>query len=238
MSKRKLQKQGYAGMLAQLHNWIDGLSPSDTAKTTWSDYANTHSYSSDEERAKHNFIKEFMGQTQPEFVIDLGCNTGEYSETALEAGAEYVVGYDYDLNALDQAYDRAKEKQLNFLPLYIDAANPSPNQGWREKERKGFAERMDADAIIALALEHHLAIGRNIALDDLVEWLVSLAPRGIIEFVQKTDPMIQQMLALREDIFPDYTEDNFKAALGKNAEIVKREVISSTKRCLYWFERS
>ena len=238
LNKMNLQKQGYTGMLAQLHNWIDGLSPSDTTKTTWSDYATTHSYSNDEEKAKHNFIKEFVDQTQPEFVIDLGCNTGEYSETALEAGAKYIVGYDYDLNALDQAYNRAKDKQLKFLPLYLDAANPSPNQGWREKERKGFTERINADAIIALALEHHLAIGRNIALDDLVEWLVSLAPKGIIEFVQKSDPMIQKMLALREDIFSDYTEDNFKSALEKNARIVKREVISSTNRSLYWFERS
>ena len=237
LNDMKLYKAGYAGMLEQLYNWISGLTPLGISKTTWSDYVNTHSYSSDEESAKHSFIKEFISQTKPGTLIDLGCNTGEYSESAIEAGAKFVIGYDFDPNALDKAYNRAKNKKLNFLPLHMDAANPSPGQGWREKERKGFTERVKADAMIALAFEHHLAIGRNINLDDLIAWLVSLAPKGIIEFVQKSDPMIQTMLSMREDIFYEYTEENFISILEKVARIIKKETISSTGRSLIWFER-
>ena len=50
---------------------------------------------------------------------------------------------------------------------------------------------------------NHLAIGRNIPLPQVVAWLCGLAPRGVIEFVRKDDPTVQQMLSLREDIFPD-----------------------------------
>ena len=233
----KLHKAGYAGILEQLSNWIRGLTPLGISKTTWSDYVNTHSYSTSEENSKHSFIKEFTAQTQPEILFDFGCNTGEYSESAIEAGAKFVIGYDFDPNALDKAYQRAKNKKLNFLPLYLDAANPSPGQGWLGKERKSFTERGKADAIIALAFEHHLTIGRNIDLEDLIKWLVSIAPRGIIEFVQKTDPMIQTMLSMREDIFYDYTEENFESILEKNARIVKKETISANGRRLYWFDR-
>ncbi|NIQ16594.1 MAG: class I SAM-dependent methyltransferase, partial [Candidatus Dadabacteria bacterium] len=59
---------------------------------------------------KHNFIREFIEKTKPEFVIDMGCNTGEYSETALLSGAERVLGFDYDQGALELAYERAKNK--------------------------------------------------------------------------------------------------------------------------------
>jgi len=61
-----------------------------------------------------------------------------------------------------------------------------------------------ADAILALAFVHHLVIGCNIPLAEVVKWLVGLAPRGVIEFVPKSDPMVQQLFAFREDIFSDY----------------------------------
>ena len=60
--------------------------------------------------------------------------------------------------------------------------------------------RRNADAVIALAIVHHLAIGRNIPLPFVVEWLVGLAPRGVVEFVPKSDLMVQRMLRLRRDI--------------------------------------
>ena len=38
----------------------------------------------------------------------------------------------------------------------------------------------------------------------------NFAPRGIIEFVPKEDETIKKMLQLREDIFIDYNENNFR----------------------------
>jgi ribosomal protein L11 methylase PrmA len=171
-------------------------------------------------------------------LIDLGCNTGDYSVAALEGGAEYIIGFDFDQTAVDIAFSRSKQDNLNFLPLWLDAANPSPNQGWRQSERRGFAERANADALIALAFEHHLAIGRNVPLVDVVNWLVSLAPVGIIEFVPKADSTVQKMLALREDIFPDYNEAAFEAAIQRKAKIVGKQVISESGRTLYRYDRT
>ena len=61
-------------------------------------------------------------------VWDLGCNTGHYSQVALEAGADYVVGFDFDQGAVDKAEQRAAECDLRFLPLVLDATNPTPSQ--------------------------------------------------------------------------------------------------------------
>src|SRR3546814_20200171 len=81
------------------------------------------------------------------------------------------------------------------------------------------------------------SIGRNLPLDQVVDWLIGLAPSGVIEFVQKTDSTVQQMLALREDIFAGYTEPAFTAAIEKRARIVRSETISGEGRCLFWYDR-
>ena len=224
-------------MLTQLRHWIAGLQPLDREKSLWNDYAETNSYRSEESQAKRRFVADFAAATKPGLLFDLGCNTGVYSQAALEAGARRVIGFDFDRGALDQAFARAKQRKLDFLPLHLDAANPSPDQGWRQQERAGFARRARADAIVALAFEHHLAIGRNLPLDQVVDWLIGLAPTGVIEFVQKTDSTVQQMLALREDIFDDYAEAAFTAAIEKRARIVRSQTISGEGRCLFWYDR-
>ena len=50
-------------------------------------------------------------------VLDLGCNNGEYSKLAINSGCERVIGLDYDLNAIDEAYLTSKKEKLNFLPF-------------------------------------------------------------------------------------------------------------------------
>ena len=237
LSSRGLSRYGYIGILEQLRNWIAKLRPLDIGKSTWGDYQDTHTYDDDETRAKRAFVAEFIEKTQPRHVGDFGCNTGAFSELACQAGAELVVGFEYDPIALERAYQRAVTNDLNFMPLFLDAANPSPAQGWRQTERQGLAERVQFDAIMALAFEHHLAIGRNIPLVEVVGWLVAFAPRGIIEFVHKSDSTIQQMLARREDIFPDYSRSEFEQALCKVARIEQAREITKEGRTLFWYER-
>ena len=234
---RRLPRNGYRGLLMQLRNWIARLQPADTAKTVWEDYATTNTYAGDEAAEKAKFVRDFVADIKPETLVDMGCNTGDYSVAALEGGAAGVVGFDFDQNAIDGAFLRAERGDLNFLPLWLDAANPSPDQGWRQSERSGFCERFKADALIALAFEHHLAIGRNIPLGEVVDWLIGLAPAGILEFVPKSDSTVQKMLALREDIFPAYTEEAFALAIERNARIVSKAVVSSEGRTLFRYQR-
>ncbi|MDH5411238.1 MAG: class I SAM-dependent methyltransferase, partial [Alphaproteobacteria bacterium] len=121
--------------------------------------------------------------------------------------------------------------------LFLDATNPSPDQGWKQRERDGLAGRQNADALLALALVHHLAIGRNVPLPDVVDWLVDMAPQGVVEFVPKNDSMIQRMLMLREDVFDDYGYDQFSSHLKTRARIVREQQVSQSGRMLVWYER-
>ena len=232
-----LSQSAYRGMLTSLRSWIAGMTPRGGAVTTWADYAAHNTYLPEEAARKAGLITDFVRRHGLARVIDLGCNSGDYSVAALEGGAAEVIGFDFDQTAIDRAQDRARSLKLNFLPLWLDAANPSPDQGWRQAEREGLAARAKADGVLALAFEHHLAIGKNVPLDQVVDWLVDFAPRGIIEFVPKSDPTVQVMLALRADIFADYSEERFRAALERRAKIVNTTIVSESGRVLYEYSR-
>jgi len=225
-------------LLKKLHGWISSLQPLDGEITVWQDYAEFHNYSSEEKEIKKQFIVDFVQHNKPKLVWDIGCNTGAWGAEALGNGAEYVVGFDSDQGALEKTFSRARDEKLLLQPLLMDAANPSPNQGWMGCERAGLHARASADAVLALALIHHLVIGRNIPFSQVLDWILGLAPTGIIEFVPKSDSNAQVLLHLREDIFPDYTEEYFLSYMAQKAEIIRTQVVPSSRRILVWYARS
>jgi ribosomal protein L11 methylase PrmA len=238
IKKARLPKRSFQTMLQGLRRWIARLEPAEGVKTVWADYARTHSYSDAQVEAKKRFVHDFASKVEPAVLWDLGCNTGDYSKTALDAGAKTVIGFDFDQNALDTAFDRSRTEDLSFLPLFLDAANPSPSQGWAAQERSGLMERSNAQGLLALAFVHHLAIARNIPLPAVIAWIVALAPQGVIEFVPKEDPMVQELLRYRKDIFVDYTEAAFFKHLSTCAALVQSERVSDSGRVLAWYSRS
>ena len=237
IKRSSFPKKSYHGFIDHLRNWIAGIKPLKTKKSTWEEYNLSRTYQQGEVDHKRSVISGFVSESRPRMVWDFGCNDGEFLSVALKAGAETAVGFDADHGALEKAYSKAKALNLNILPLYQDAANPSAGQGWLNEEREPIKKRGNPDAVFALAFIHHLAIRRNIPLQEIVGWLVDIAPQGIIEFVQKSDPTIQRMMSLKGDMYPDYNEIFFRKSLESVARIVGSEKISETNRKLYIFQR-
>ena len=233
---KKLKKSYYLSILTNLVNFIDGLKPKKET-SVWGEYSRDNTYNDLEKKNKYEFISNYFNKNKSNRVLDLGCNNGEYSKLAIQSGCKSVVGLDYDLNAIDEAYLISKKERLNFLPLYFDVSNPSSDIGWYQKERKGFKKRLNFDFVLALAFEHHLAIAKNIPLEDVINWITSLAPKGIIEFVPKNDVTIQSMLKLKGDIFPNYNLENFKNFLSKKTKITSEKIVSKSGRTLFSFEK-
>lgn len=231
MHLKSLKPEAYLGILTSVRNFIAKLEPK-TKSSTWNDYEQTQTYDERELADKCSFVEKFVTAAKPGFLYDLGCNTGSYCMLADRAGASHVIGYDYDPVSIDIAYNRL-QSSASILPLVMDATNPSPAMGWRQSERPGFNERIAADAFIALAFVHHLCIGRNIPIDSVVDWLATTAGCGVVEFVPKEDPMVQVMLATREDIFGDYSKENFEKSLQRRFTIEESTVVSKSGRTLY-----
>lgn len=232
--KRPLPKTAYVNLVRGLREWIQSMSGI-AGTSVWKDYASANTYANEEREAKRRIVADFVSRHQPRRLIDLGCNSGDYSEVALAAGAKEVVGFDADRGALVAACQRSKSLP-GFLPLYMDATNPSPEQGWLERERQAFSRRFGSDAVIALAFAHHLAVGRNTPVDETLAWIVQLAPVGLIEFVEPDDPTVQKMLRLRDGPLPEWGRERFEEALGGRAKIVGSTVVSGAGRRLYEYK--
>jgi ribosomal protein L11 methylase PrmA len=234
----RLSKTALENNLRSMRGLVGGLEPPSAQRSPWQDYEQTAQYTASERAAKAEFVAKVVESARPDMVWDLGCNAGEYSELALASGARGVVGLEPDPGAVNAAYHRAVTKGLNLLPLSVDLGNPPPSQGWRQRERVGLAERSNADLVLCLALLHHLVLGRNFPLSDVVDWIVSLAPRSVIEFVPRSDPMAQQLLALKPAIAPDYELDTVRAMLGSRARIEREQVVTASGRVLFALART
>ena len=236
-SAGKLPLESYRKMLRGLRDWIVSLEPLKTSKSTWQDYSKDNSYQAEETLKKASFIHDFAASHRPKQVWDFGCNVGAFARAALQGGAGYVVGFDFDQGALDECYRRASADKLPIQSIVMDMANVSPNQGWMGVEREGLDARRSADAVIALAVVHHLIITRNIPFGEFLDWLVDLAPCGVIEFVPKQDPMVRQLLALREDIFDSYNVEFFKERIARRAKIERVCMLKENGRMLLSYVR-
>jgi cyclopropane fatty-acyl-phospholipid synthase-like methyltransferase len=211
---------------------VRGLSWRPTG-TEWADYTSDTNYSDTASRSKRGMIEAYLGGLGAHTVWDLGANTGEYSRVATKSGAE-VVSFDVDPAAVEQNYRRVRaEGEARVLPLLLDLTNPSPAQGWAGHERLSLEERGPADAILALALIHHLAIGHNLPLERVAAYLSRLGRLLIIEFVPKSDSQVHRLLLSRPDIFPGYTKEGFEAAFSRHYTIRAMAQIEDSGRWLY-----
>ena len=141
----------------------------------WSDYDRTHSYDAVESERKADFVRKAAATRRWRLAWDLGCNTGTYSRI-VAAHADYVVAMDGDPMAIEHLYQRERTESgsKSLLPLVVNLADASPNQGWLGTERKGLAERGRPELTLCLALIHHVVITANIPLEGFIDWLAHL----------------------------------------------------------------
>jgi hypothetical protein len=200
----------------------------------WKNYQTTSTYTDAERELKAGFVERALQGRDARLVFDLGGNDGTYSRVAARH-AELVVCADGDDLVLDGLYrSLQREGDRRVLPAYLDLADPSPGLGWRGRERAGFFDRARPDAVLALALLHHLAITGNVPLPELVDWLGGLGARLVVEFVDPTDPMADRLLANKPpSMHGDYRRELFEQLLEARFEVVERQQLPSGTRTLY-----
>jgi ribosomal protein L11 methylase PrmA len=219
-------------LVQNLKSAVRGLSWK-PAGTEWAEYTSDNNYSDAASRSKRALVVQHLTGSAARMVWDLGANTGEYSRAAREV-APQVISFDVDPAAVERNYQRVRaESETGILPLLLDLTNPSPAQGWAGRERLSLADRGPADALLALALIHHLAIGHNLPLDRIANYLSRLGRMLIIEFVPKSDSQVKRLLLSRPDIFPSYTKEGFEAAFSREYDITATTRVEDSERWLY-----
>jgi ribosomal protein L11 methylase PrmA len=178
-------------------------------------------------------LHEFLDQTKPAQVWDLGANTGLFSRIAAEKGAD-TIAFELDPVCVELTYIQCLAEGDSFvLPLFQDLTNPSPGIGWENCERASLAERGPADTVLALALIHHLVIANNVPFEGVARYFASLCRYLIIEFVPKEDEQVQRLLAFREDIFPQYKRQEFEKVFSRYFRIEEAVKLQDSERSIY-----
>ena len=226
------------GLIDSLESTVSSLSW--TPEGDWAKYYSDTNYSDESFENKKSLVAEMLKAADPETVWDLGANTGPFSRLAANTGAKpWTLSVDLDPAAVETNYHLCqRQNEQNVLPLVGDLANPSADLGWAGEERQSLASRGPADAVLALALIHHLAIGNNTPLEKVAAYFANLGKQLVIELVPKGDSQVERMLASREDIFDRYDQTGFESSFSRFFSIERREPIPGTKRTLYLMRRA
>ena len=231
-----VSRRGLEGLVDGLTAVVRGLHwrPSGTQ---WADYQHNHAYASETLAAKRALVEARLSATGAQTVWDMGANTGEFSRLAAATGAQ-VIAWDADPAAVELNYRQVtSRRETSILPLVLDLTNPSPPLGWDLRERMSLAERGPADAVLALALVHHLAIGNNLPFERIAEGFARLGRILIVEYVPKQDPQAQRLLRSREDVFQRYDQATFERAFETCFRLIARDELPGSERVIYAMAR-
>ncbi len=236
-SKRasRMTKRAMLGLVDSLESCVAGLKWRPKG-TEWADYYSDDSYVPEALDDKKRLVGRYLDMVGPRTVWDLGANTGVFSRIASEKGAR-TVSFDIDPACVELNYlESVKRGETEILPLTLDLANPSPRIGWANEERMSLTDRGPADTVMALALIHHLAISNNVPLGRIADFLGGICTSLIIEFVPKTDAKVRKLLATREDVFPNYTQQAFEEEFSKFFSIRASDRVIQSERTMYLME--
>ena len=238
LDAKSFSRGSLLGMINDLERLIKKIEW-DPKGTQWEAYyeEENNNYNDVSFRHKAELVKNYLTEVKPKTIWDMGANTGHFSRIGVDVGAN-VMAFDIDYGALEKNYrDVVKSKEKKLLPLFCDLTNPTPATGWENKERLSLFQRGPADAVLALALIHHLAIPHNVPFSYLASCFSQLGNYLVVEFIDKTDSQVQILLANRKDIFSEYSKEHFEKAFADFFTIRHAVAIKGSKRILYLMEK-
>lgn len=223
-------------LFKRLRRILDDLEPTRGKSSAWSDYiTSNNNYSELHFRGKTTFVEDAMAEFKPKRVLDIGCNTGHYSAVAAKKGAQ-VVAIDSDAVVVGEAWRNACAEGLYVLPLMINLTRPSPAIGWRNGECPAFLDRARGafDAVLMLAVIHHMLVSERIPLDEILELAAELTSAIlIVEFVEPADSMFRRLARGRDHLFTDLTKELFENSCARRFQIIRSQHLDETSRWLY-----
>ncbi len=234
--ERNLSPRAFEGLIASLRRCIDSL-PEPPGTSEWRDYYQRLDHYSDAAAAqKESLVGRWVEAVAPSSMWDVGANTGRFSVLGSHRGIE-TVAIDNDPFCVDEMYRTARrDDDAGLTAAVADIANPTPGIGWANAERPSLRDRGPADLLLALAVLHHIAIGRGVPLPAILDELAVLGRASILEWVPMDDPMSQRLARGREYLFDSYTERAFEDEVARRFEVRRRERLADTGRALLLVE--
>ena len=151
------------------------------AEREYSRWENYHDeMSSPECDPRFNQVVELLRKYSCRSVLELAGNAGKLSCLISTRLGISVICSDYDVGAVEKLYQRVKaDRMLKVTPVCMDILYPILFSGF-----PGPQKRLSADAVIALAVTHHLLLSQHIRIADMFRRIGSFAKKYVlIEFM-------------------------------------------------------
>lgn len=216
--------------MLRLRSAVQSIEP--TAGGVWESYEDTCGYGDAESEAKIEFVSRAAARSRGALAVDIGANTGRYSDT-LAAHFDTVVAVEPDEAAADTLYRRVRNGDLasNITPMVMDLVDPSPGRGLMNEERSSALSRIaNADLMTWLAVIHHLVLGRNVPVEMVFGLARSLSSRHVFEHVDPEDDMAQLLLSGRDEQPWPLDRPTFETLLQREFRVVERQDVTPTRR--------
>lgn len=176
------------------------LAPIGALGRGWEGYAAQRAHYAEESlQTKRNFVQRALEDARPSWVVDAGCNTGEFSRMACAQGAR-VVSLDADHDAVQRLFVESGASTL-VHPVVAPLDDLCAGRGWAGVEHAGLPSRLDgrAELVLMLALIHHLAVSASIPFDRIAELARTWTCRWlVVEWVGSGDPQMQLLCRQRQ----------------------------------------
>jgi SAM-dependent methyltransferase len=227
--------RSYAGLARQLERCVRKLA---ARGSHWQRYTATRAhYGSADLEAKRRFVADAIAGTRPRRTLDIGANTGEFSEIA--AGQGEVVALDIDERSVAAIWDRARRGRLPILPLVGNFGRPTPALGWRNREIESLLARAAGafDLVLMLAVVHHLRVTEGVPVGEQFDAVAAITRRHLlVEHVPVSDPMFAAIARGREALYSDCLRPEFEATLLQHFQIERKHELPNG-RALYLARR-
>lgn len=220
-----LTKMGGAFDLSTLLKKVQGLEFK-ASESTWGSYQMQSDLvdESGEIRPSDRFkrVAGQIGQCNLEDVVELAGNQGAFARYLLsETEVKSVTCTDYDAYSIDTLYRTIGSEQQGLTPAVLDFMAPA-----QLAETRPAHERMKAEAVLALAVTHHLLLTQRLTVDAVLAKICQYAERYVfVEFMPlglyggRSTPNV-----------PDwYNLEWFRAACVRHFKIVTEEQLEENR---------
>ncbi len=222
----------------RLYSYVESLISNNNKNSTkhshWAEYEQSKNhYSENAAIAKRQQVGAWIEHIKPRKVLDLGCNTGEFTRLAAKSGAD-VIALDVDHDCVEKLFEQC-EVSDRISPLIADLTDISGGRGWAGEEFPSLVARLEgcSDLVLVLALLHHIIVAEGMGINHVVNLLARLSANYmIIEIVDPIDPMMSRLALQRNRNISDMSRKGQRAALEQHFDVIESVDLPDINRSL------
>jgi hypothetical protein len=185
ISKLGLLPNSHAN-LSRLQKKVARLKPP-RINSLWGNYHSvTEKKDAFAEGSRFDLVIKLIQKYNIKETLEIGGNQGLLSRHLVTI-VDKVICSDYDSNAVDQMYLKSKEENVKITPVLLNLLRPFLRDSHNAANLSPFV-RLNSQAVLALAITHHLILTQKVPIDIIFESLgmygneylfVEFMPKGV-----------------------------------------------------------